>query len=169
MHPDLTLPNLAPNTPTWLEAVALAAAAAATVAALIASHLRERRVTGPYTLLAASSAQKWRWAAELSIIRYAWIPLLGLIQPLLSPLPDQWPVFPIFCMSVWLAALPFIIALKRWSLDRDLANYKRINKHGSRVGPFGVLARNQWLWTEEQRRFFDQGYPDPHDPEASGQ
>jgi hypothetical protein len=56
------------------------------------------------------------------------IPILGLVQPILSPVPDQWPAFPLFCSGLWIVIFPIAAIYKRWDLDRRLKSYKKMDK-----------------------------------------
>ena len=70
---------------SWTIVIALVLLSAVTAGALAASFALQRRWTGPNSLRAASSSEKWRWAVVLPLGRFIWAPLLGLIQPHAQP------------------------------------------------------------------------------------
>ena len=158
-------PPLEPNTPEWLVGTALVIFLIAGMGSLLWGYILERRYTSPYTLLAASSQQKWRWAVTLAFWDTISLVVLGLIAPIISPLPDQW-VFAPICGGIWLAAFPFVTLYKRWDLDWRLHLYrstdKRIqagNKVAHRLLAFPLFSWIKWLMTPEQRHFHEEGYP----------
>ena len=158
-------PPLEPNTPGWLIGLALVVFLIAGIGSVMWGYMLERRYTSPYTLRGASSQQKWRWAVTLAFWDTISLVVLGLIAPIISPLPDQWAFAPI-CGGIWLAAFPFVTLYKRWDLDWRLHLYrstdKRIqagNKVAHRLLAFPLFSWLKWLMTSEERRFYDEGYP----------
>ena len=89
-------PLFGPNTPEWQLWTALIFMFVSGLAVFGWGFILEQKYTGPYTLLTASSDQKWKWAAIIMFWQTLIIPILGLVQPVLSPVPDQWPAFPLF-------------------------------------------------------------------------
>ncbi len=158
-------PPLEPNTPGWLIGLALAVLLIAAFGSIMWGYILERRYTGPYTLLGASSQQKWRWAVTLAFWNTISVVVFGLVAPIISPLPDQWAFAPV-CGGIWLVAFPFVILCKRWDLDRCLRLYRNTDrriKAGNtverRLLAFPLFSWLKWLMTSEQRRFYDEGYP----------
>jgi len=159
----MTFPPDAGETPLWPIAIALVLVSAVTAGALTASFALQRRWTGPYSLRAASSSEKWRWAVILPLVRFSRAPLLGLIQPLLSPLPGQWPGFPTLCAAHWLVFLLALVLLTRRDLERQLSQYERFDSVIRRGAPMDALSSpfvswTKWFLTEEQKRFLREGY-----------
>lgn len=156
-----------PNTPEWqlwLVIIFMFVSALATVGG---SFILEQRFTSPYTLAKASSRQKWKWAAIIMFWQTLIIPILGLIQPILSPLSNQWPAFPLFCSGLWLMLFPIAVAHKRWVLERQLKSYQKMDKM-IKSGFYQQLASNPlagWILrvmnlfsNTERKKFFETGY-----------
>jgi len=157
------LSQLGPNTPEWLAIAAAMLAIGLCLVALVWGFILDRKYNGPYTLLAASNGQKWKSATIIMFLYTVCIPLAGALQPLMSPYPDQWPAFPLFCGGLWVVVFPVAVLLKRWNIERDLATYRRMDSYrgtikgilSSRI--FGWIA---WLMSAEMKRFLAEGYPE---------
>ncbi len=154
-------PTPAPDTPSWLVIPVFALVISVMVIMLALSFVLERRWTGPYSLRARASQEKWRWALILSLLRFGWVPLL----PALSPLPGEWPTFPIYCLALWVILLVPAVLVTRWSFEIQLSRYRRIDKAiskgtFSRVLTSPFMSWITWSMTEEHKRFFEEGYPD---------
>ena len=157
-------PPLEPNTPEWLVGTALVIFLIAGMGSLLWGYILERRYTSPYTLLAASSQQKWRWAVTLAFWETIFVVVLGLIEPIISPLPDQ-SAFPLVCGGIWLVAFPFVVLYKRGDLEWRLWLYRREDRRiktgntvARRLLAFPLFSWIKWLMTSEQRRFHEEGY-----------
>jgi hypothetical protein len=157
-------PPLGPNTPDWLVGVALVVFLITGMGSLVWGYILERRYTGPYTLLAASSQQKWRWAVTLAFWETIFVVVLGLIAPIISPLPDQ-SAFALVCGGIWLIAFPFVVLYKRGDLEWRLRLYRSTDrriKAGNtverRLLAFPLFSWVKLLMTSEQRHFFEEGY-----------
>ena len=164
-------PPLAPNTPEWLLTITTILIIIACMAGPVYGFILDRKYTGPYTLRAASSKQKWRWAAMTAFWPSLFIPFIGLVAPLLSPYPDQWPAFPLLCSGAWLVAFPAGVLYKRLNMELALRSYHKTNdlvKAG--VFKYGLLSRligwNKWLLGAELKRFYAEGYPENGDIET---
>lgn len=153
-----------PNTPEW-QLWAIGIFMLISIMVVVGwGYILEQKFTGPYTLLSASSRQKWKWAAIVVFWQTLMIPLLGLVQPILSPLPDQWPTFPLFCSGLWIGIYPIAVAYKRWGFERQVKSYKRLNTIIKAGGYRGLLSSRLLRWSRllmnaERRRFFEEGYP----------
>jgi len=156
-------PLTAPNTPGWLLVTVVVVGFTAALGSIIWGQIQEFRYTRPYQLAGASSASKWRFAAVIAFWHTIWLPIVGLVQPVLSPLPDQWPAFPLFCGGVWIAVYPIVLVFKRWSLEWQLSYYRWVGsliktadfRRIMSVAPFRWLS---WIQGAEDRHFFREGY-----------
>lgn len=168
ISPFKLAPPLAPNTPEWLLAVKIILTMIACIAGPVYGFILDRKYTGPYTLLAASSKQKWRWAAMITFWPSLLILFIGLVAPLLSPYPDQWPAFPLICFGTWLVVFPAGVLYKRLNMELTLRSYHKTNDL-VKAGTFkyGLLSRligwNKWLLGAELKKFYEEGYPENGD------
>ncbi len=170
----------APNTPEWLLITVLVFSLVSLLGMIGWAMILEIRYISPFTIIKTSNREKWRRAAILALLQTAMIPILGLVQPTLSPRPDQWPAFPLFCGGVWIVVLPIAILYKRWEFERHIKNYRWLDKmikdkngiyHRLFLTPFTSWMRI--FMTADQKRFFSEGFPesidDKNDSVASGQ
>ena len=165
------LSRLGPNTPEWLVIAASIIGIGICLVGNVWGLILETRYVGPYTLLATSNRQKWKRATIVMCVETVWIPLIGLFQPLISPLPDQWPAFPLFCGGIWAVAFPVAVLFKRVSWDRLLATYRKMNDSPQRGMIQGALSLRlfswiSWLVSAEMKRFLAEGYPEGPTVEA---
>ena len=156
---------LEPDTPEWLFWFALIAGLGSVLVMLIWSAILEIKYIGPYTLIATPPREKWRRAFILALLQTGMIPVLGLVQPPLSPHPDQWPAFPLFCAGLWMVILPVATLFKRWEFESHLKRYKRLDgyiKSGvlGRIFSFPFVKWFRIFLPKEARRFFEEGYPE---------
>jgi hypothetical protein len=156
---------LGPDTHDWLLWATSILVFLALAALGIWSVILEHRHTGPYTLKAASSKQKWLW----SVTQMFWItlllPLIGLVEPILSPHPDQWPTFPMICLGVWIVAYPLAVLYKRLNLEIQLKAYHSMDKYiksgrYERLSSSPFLRWRKWFMSKELKRFYEEGYPE---------
>jgi hypothetical protein len=164
-------PPSTPDTPEWLLTVTVILTSIACIAGPLFGFILDRRYTGPYTLRTASSKQKWQWAAMITLWPSLLVPFIGLVAPILSPHPDQWPAFPLICSGVWLVAFPAGTLYKRLNIELTLRGYHKTNeliKSGAlRHGPLSLLTGwNKWLLGTELKRFYEEGYPENDDIET---
>lgn len=169
MHKAIPIlsPLFGPNTPEWQLWAALIFMFGSGLAVFGWGFILEQKYTGPYTLLTASSDQKWKWAAIIMFWQTLIIPILGLVQPVLSPVPDQWPTFPLFCSGLWVVILPIAIVYKRWDFERHLKNYQKMDKM-IKSGFYQQLTSSPltgWSFrmmnlfsNTERKKFFETGY-----------
>ncbi|MCA1553182.1 MAG: hypothetical protein LC737_02265 [Chloroflexi bacterium] len=151
---------LSPDVPEWLEW--LFAVVSLIVVAFGAGEIG-MQFMGPYTLRAATSAQKWRYALAITSLETLPILIGGFAVALLSPLPDQSP-FIWFCIGIWIVVLAVFTPYNRWNLERQLKLYLMIDrwiKEGRfekvRSSPFSRWMT--WFMTSEYKRFLTDGYP----------
>ncbi len=156
-------PLLAPDTPRWLVLTASIVFVVLLLALEIGAAILAIRYKGPYTLAAASNSQKWQRAAILAGIATSPICVLGLVEPLISPAPNQWPIFTLVCFGIWLVLLPITVQSRRREMERDLENYRRTDaliKKGfyrnMSIWPFFGWAR--FFLTSEYKRFLEEGF-----------
>lgn len=161
---------LAPNTPDWLLTTVIVLFLGLIFGILAWATILEIRYIGPYTLIKASSKEKWRRATILALLQTATIPILGLVVPILSPLPDQWPTIPLYSSGVWIIVLPLTIVYKRWDFERHIKFDRRLdkmikNKNLYYYRTFGtaLTIMPKLLMTAELRRFFVEGYSEDID------
>ena len=157
------LSRLGPTTPEWLVIAAALIAIGLCLVALAWGFILDRKYNGPYTLLAASNGQKWKRATIIMFVETVWIPLAGSLQALISPHPDQWPVFALFWGGIWVVAFPVAVLLKRWRVERQLATYRKMSAQRGMIK--GVLSSRifgwiTWLMSAEMKRFVAEGYPE---------
>ena len=95
-------------------------AAAGLVVALVWSLKLDNRHQRPYTLLRATSKEKWRWAATYGFGLAVLSPLLGVIATFISPRPDQWAFIPL-CTFAGIPAFLFFTAANRLSFEWTLS------------------------------------------------
>ncbi len=150
-----------PNTPDWLIGIALIVAFSVLVILLIKGAILEIRSLGPYTLANLSSKEKWVRAFKIALYQSSFVPIVGLIAPFLSPLPDQWLFIP-YCFGAWPIFLLLFTLSKRWQMDWNLNNFEKISKWlKSEKTPsfllkiFGIMSFNK-----ELQKFFHEGYSD---------
>ncbi|MDH5507885.1 MAG: hypothetical protein OEZ02_11760 [Anaerolineae bacterium] len=156
---------LGPETPEWQIVTALVIITVVMLFSLGWSFVVERRFTGPYTLLAATSKQKWEMAAKVMFWQTLMFPFLGFAAPIISPFPDQQAFIP-FCVGAWVVGYPAAVIVKRWHFTKQLKSHKRLSKmkKDDRYQPF--MAFFQWfnfVLNDEMKRFMDEGYPDEVD------
>jgi hypothetical protein len=129
---------------------------------LVRAYVLERRYKGPYTLLAASSEEKWRWAIELAFWETGWIFLMVLGMPVRSSDPDQWwSWWSVICGGgLWVAGFVLAVLYKRWDLGRTLARYRKMDSAARRGGRMPVCYDPflHWVGGEEMQRFYKEGY-----------
>jgi hypothetical protein len=154
---------LGPNTPEWLLWTSVFVTFVLLIMVVAWAQVLERKYEGPYTLAAASSPQKWRWAVALAFWKTAPMPLLGLVEPIMSPYPGQWPAFPLFCGGLWIVVLPAVVIHERFGLEQSLKRYRSIDNE-IRNGTINRLLLSppmklfSWLMSEEQKCFYREGY-----------
>jgi len=154
---------LAPDSPVWLLLTTVILSLIIVAGTAGWGAILEIRYTGPYTLIATPSSQKWRRAVILASLQTSFIPLIGLIGPILSPLPDQSPVFPLFCGGIWIIGLPITILCKRWNFEFQLKIYHKMDEW-IRSGIYKRLFASQVFiftrvfMTSELKRFLDEGF-----------
>ena len=118
---------LPPETAEWLVLAVCFTLIIALVILLGWAAILEIRYMSPYTLIAASANQKWRRAAIPALLQTSVLLLLGLVEPFISPEPDQWPAAPLVCGAVWIVVLPIVTVFKRWQLARSLKKYREVD------------------------------------------
>jgi hypothetical protein len=114
------LPLFAPDTPGWFLSLVTCIAVGGSIGMLIWGFVLEIRLPHAYPHGAVSSKERWRKAIILALLQTSIIPLLGLVGPVLSPHPNQFPVFPLFCGGIWIVILPIAILYKKWVVDLKL-------------------------------------------------
>jgi len=129
---------------------------------LVRASILERRYKGPYTLLAASSEEKWRWAVDLAFWETGWLFLMVLGMPVRSSDPNQWwSWWSVICGGgLWVAGFAPVVLIKRWDLGRTLARYRRWDG-AARRGQLKQIATYpliEWFGSEELQRFYKEGY-----------
>ncbi|HYN89946.1 MAG TPA: hypothetical protein VER55_15540 [Ardenticatenaceae bacterium] len=155
-------PVSGPNTPEWLRLLVVLVDLFLVLLSMGWSWILERRYTSPYALRSATTRQKWRQTLIVIFMRTLFIPLLGLTQPILSPVPDQWPAFPLLCGGIWLILLPLATIYKRWSFERTIHYYREVDERIKARKLEGKIFRPAkgfaWLLTPDQKRFYREGY-----------
>lgn len=155
--------SFAPDTPDWLLSITLIISVGITFGMLIWGMIFEIRYTSPYTIINSSNKEKWRRAVILAFLQTGWMPLLGLAEPIISPSPDQWPIFPMFCSGFWIILFPITMLYKRWDFKRQIKNYQKIDKM-IKDGKFRRIFESPFVkWTRifmssELKRFYMEGY-----------
>jgi hypothetical protein len=159
----------APDTPEWLLIAVLIVSIGSSIGLLIWGAILEIRYISPLTIIKTNDKEKWRRATILALLQTAMVPILGLAQPILSPHSGQWPMFPLLCNGLWIVVLPIAIVYKRWEFERQIKNYQffdelikdknSIYRHGFAI-PVSLL---KIFMTTEQKRFFNEGFPDSID------
>lgn len=158
------------SVPEWVFGGILIVLLLAIFGSIVWGGVLDYRYTGPYTLLAASSKQKWQWAAMIMFWYTISLPLLGLIDPLLNISdPRHWSGFPVFCSGLWIVAFPIGVLAKRRKLDQQLKGYQTLDRT-IKSGFYQQLTASPWIswWfrlmslfnNTERKRFFEAGYPE---------
>ncbi len=119
-HSIILIAKLAPNTPHWALVLVTAMTIGISFGFLIWGVVLEIKLPRDYRNIEVSSKEKWRKAIILALLQTSMIPLLGLAQPIMSPQPNQFPVFPLICGGFWIAILPFAILYKKWRVEMRL-------------------------------------------------
>ena len=163
-------PVFAPDTPEWLLITVLILSLGSFFVLLIWATILEVKYLNPFTLIKRSNREKWNKATQLAVMYTAMIPVFGLAQPTLSPHPNQFPMFPLFCGGVWVVALPITILYKRWQIESQIKNYRYFDKQIKNkdsvynrifATPFRLMTG--FAMTAEQRRFYKEGFPEGFD------
>ena len=116
----MLIEKLAPDTPDWLFVLVTVMTLGISFGFLIWGVVLEIKLLRDYRNIEVSSKEKWRKAIILALLQTSMIPLLGLAQPIMSPHPNQFPVFPLICGVFWIAILPFAILYKKWRVEMRL-------------------------------------------------
>jgi hypothetical protein len=168
-------PVFAPNTPEWLLITALILSLGSFFVLLIWATILEVKYVNPFTLIKRRNREKWNKATQLAVMYTAMIPVFGLAQPIISPHPDQFPMFSLFCGGVWIVVLPIAILYKRWEFERHIKSYRYFDKQiKDKDSVYNyVLARplrlmSVFAMTAEQRRFYKEGFPEDFDEDHEG-
>ena len=154
---------LTPDTPEWLLSATLIASTGIIIGMLIWGTILEIRYVSPYTIIKSSGKEKWRKAIILALLQTGMFPILGLIQPILSPASAQWPTFPLICGGLWIIVLPVVVLYKHWEFERHIKRYKKIDQMIKSDVYTRIFASSPINWmkmfmTTEQKRFWDEGY-----------
>ena len=156
---------LTPDTPQWLILLTLVVFVGVTIGMLIWGAILEIRYISPYTIIRFNTKEKWRRAVILALLQTGVMPFIGLIQPILSPIPDQWPIFPIVWGGLWVVVLLIVVLYKRWEFERHIKRYQKIDRMLKSGAYNRLLAGSLVDWMKvfmsaEQKRFWDEGYPE---------
>jgi hypothetical protein len=162
---------LAPDTPEWLLITIVIVFLIFLFGLGGWGLILEIRYISPFTLIKTSNRDKWRRAAILASLQSAMIPIIGLMAPIISPRPDQWPFIPI-CLGIWAVLLPIATAYKRGEFERHIKSYRRLDKMikdknsiYQRLFSSPFTSWTRILMTADQKRFFSEGFPDNIDQE----
>ncbi|MEN8243103.1 MAG: hypothetical protein ABFS17_14410 [Chloroflexota bacterium] len=157
---------LAPDTPEWLSTTSVVVYIISIFGFLGWGMILELRYISPYTLINTSDREKWRRAANLAFFQSAMIPILGLVAPIISPLPDQWPFIPI-CFGIWVILLPIVTVFKRWGFERHIKRNYRFDKMikdnnniYQRLFSSPLISCIKIFLTADHKRFLSEGFPD---------
>ncbi|MFZ2171089.1 MAG: hypothetical protein WAW61_15810 [Methylococcaceae bacterium] len=157
---------LAPDTPEWLLITFVVVFLIILFGLTGWGLILEIRYTSPFTLITTSNRDKWRRAAILAFLQTAMIPILGLVAPIMSPLPDQWLEVPI-CSGIWIVLFPIATLYKRWEFERHIKSYQRLDKMikdknsiYQRLFSSPFTSWTKILFTADQKRFFSEGFPE---------
>lgn len=128
-------------------------------------------------MLAASARQKWQWAAIITFWYTLPLPLFGLVDPMLNIAePGHWLGFPVLCSGIWVVVFPIVLLSKRRGMERQLKDYQKTDKmiKSGLYQQLAALPLTGWtfrvtnlLSNAERKRFFEIGYPQEGEPDAS--
>lgn len=140
---------------------------------LVWGFVLQLQYTRPYTLEEATSKQKWLWSIHLAFWSSICLLDAGFFLLFLGLCGAPLGVVPKVCIGSFLFFFPLMIPFWRLSLNVQLDYYHYLNwairfGKGDRLFASPLLRLRKSLlgrFSQEFRRFFQEGYPDDVDPE----